>query len=325
MLPSAPPLGGLHHLTAIGADGDRNLSFYTEVLGLRLVKRTVNQDDVSAWHLFYADALGNPGTDITFFLRASPRERRGNHAIGLSGFRVAREADLAWWEARLRDFGIAVRRTREPGGAPGLRFEDFEGQRLSLEVGDGSGPAIPWSGSAVPPERQLRGLGPVVIDLPRAEPTARFLEERLGFRPLGDDRDPEEAGTTVLRLGLGEGGATGEVRLRIRPGLGPARPGAGGVHHVAFRVPDRAGLAAWAARLDAARVRHSGEIERTWFRSLYLREPGGVLLELATDGPGFAVDEPVERLGERLVLPPFLEPRRAAIEAGLPPLRSAPR
>lgn len=321
MLPSAPPLGGLHHLTAISADGARNLDFYTEILGLRLVKRTVNQDDVSAWHLFYADAVGSPGTDITFFVWSLPRERRGNHAIGLTGFRVVSEADLARWDERSHGSGIAGCRPRDPRGAPGLRFEDPEGQRLSLEVGDGAGSAIPWTGSPVTPERQLLGLGPVVFDLPRAEPTARFLEERLGFRPLGEDRDPDEPGTTVLRLGLGERGAWGEVRLRIRPGLGPARSGAGAVHHVAFRVADRAGLAAWAARLDAARVRHSGEIERTWFRSLYLREPGGVLLELATDGPGFAVDEPVERLGERLVLPPFLEPRRAAIEAGLPPLR----
>ncbi|MDW8371530.1 MAG: ring-cleaving dioxygenase, partial [Geminicoccaceae bacterium] len=271
-------------------------------------------------HLFYADAVGSPGTDVTFFVWPIPPERRGNHAVALTGFRVGSEADLGWWEERLRGLGIEARRTREPGGRPGLRFEDPEGQRLLLAVEDAPGPAVPWAASPVPPERQLRGLGPVTLDLPRAAPTARFLEERLGFRPLGEAADPELPEAGLLRFAVGPGGAAGEVRLRIRRDLGPARQGAGGVHHLAFRVSDRAALAAWAMRLDAAGVRHSGEIDRFWFRSLYLREPGGVLVELATDGPGFAVDEPVERLGDRLVLPPFLEPRRQAIEAALPPL-----
>lgn len=316
----APLLGGLHHLTAITADGAANKRFYTEVLGLRLVKRTVNQDDVSAWHLFYADAVGSPGTDITFFVWNLPRERRGDHSVARTGFRVAHEEDLAWWSVWLEGHGVELLRTREPGGRPGLRFEDPEGQRLLLTVDDGPARARPFERSTVPAERQLRGLGPVILALPRAEPTARFLVEVLGFRLLDEGRDPQEPEARVLRLACGPEGAAGEVQLRIRPGQPPARQGAGGVHHVAFRVADRAALAAWVARLDAAGVRHSGEVERYWFRSLYFREPGGVLFELATDGPGFAVDEPIERLGERLVLPPFLEPRRASIEAGLPPL-----
>lgn len=320
MLPTAPGLGGFHHVTAISADGARNRRFYTEVLGLRLVKSTVNQDDPTTRHLFYADAVGGPGTDMTFFVWPMPPERRGNHAVALTGFRLGSEEDLPWWEERLRGLGIEVRRTREPGGRPGLRFEDPEGQRLLLAVEDAPGPAVPWAASPVPPERQLRGLGPVTLDLPRAGPTARFLEERLGFRPLGEAADPELPRAGLLRFAVGSGGAGGEVRLRIRPDLGPARQGAGGVHHLALRVPDRDALLAWAARLAAAGLRHSGEIDRFWFRSLYVREPGGILFELATDGPGFAVDEPLDRLGTRLVLPPFLEPQRAAIEAALPPL-----
>ncbi len=319
MLPPAPPLGGLHHVTAIAADGPTNRRFYTELLGLRLVKRTVNQDDPTSWHLFYADAVGSPGTDLTFFIWPLPRERRGGRAVSATGFRVGSEAELGWWEARLHGAGIATRRSREPGGRPGLRFEDPEGQRLMLVVDDGPGSARPWPGSPVPIDRQLRGLGPIELTVPRAEPSLRFLVEQLGFRLVGEEADTESGRGPVRRLACGPGGAGAELQLVERPELAPARPGAGAVHHLAWRVADRAGLAAWRARLEAAGVRHSGEIDRFWFHSLYFREPGGVLFELATDGPGFAVDEPVERLGERLVLPPFLESRRAAIEAALPP------
>lgn len=320
MLPSAPPPGGFHHITAITADGAGNRRFYSALLGLRLVKRTVNQDDVRSWHLFYADALGTPGTDITFFVWPLPAARHGNHAVALTGFRVAGEAALAWWEDRLRGHGVVVRRTREPNGRAGLRFEDPEGQRLALLADDGPATATPWPESPVPPEHQLRGLGPVTLALPRPEPTVRFLEELLGFRTVGEEADPEEPNARLIRLVVAAGGPAAELHLRIRPDAAPARPGAGGVHHLALRVRDREALGAWAARLEAAGLRHSGEIDRFWFRSLYVREPGGVLFEFATDGPGFSVDEPVERLGERLVLPPFLEPQRAAIEAALDPL-----
>lgn len=323
MLPPAPELAGFHHVTAIAADAARNCRFYTEVLGLRLVKRTVNQDDVSAWHLFYADAVGSPGIDLTFFVWPLPSERRGSRSVARTGFAVASETDLGWWEERLRGFGIATRRTREPGGRPGLRFADPEGQRLLLTVEDGPSRAHPWARSPVPAERQLRGLGPVVLAFPKAEPSARFLVELLGFRFLGEGPDPEEGEARVWRFACGPGGSGAELQLRVQRGLPGARQGAGAVHHVAFRVADRGALAAWAERLGAAGVRHSGEVDRHWFRSLYFREPGGVLFELATDGPGFTVDEPVATLGERLVLPPFLEPHRATIEAGLPPLRPA--
>jgi glyoxalase family protein len=317
---SVPPLGGLHHLTAVSADAAMNRRFYTEVLGLRLVKRTVNQDDVSAWHLFYGDGEASPGSDLTFFVWDLPRERRGGRAIVRTGLRVRDEAALAAHAARLAAAGCVCRRTVEPGGRPGLRFEDPEGQRLVLVVDEAAAPGRPWAGSPLPAAEQILGLGPVTLAPPRIEPTAAFLEERLGFRTLDEVGDPEEPQGRVRRLAVGPGGAAAEVHLLAGPDLPPTRPGAGGAHHVAFRVADRAALTAWASRLAALGVASSGEVERWYFRSLYLREPGGVLLELATDGPGFTVDEPLARLGERLSLPPFLEPRRAAIEAALPAL-----
>lgn len=316
----APPLGGLHHLTAISADGALNQRFYTEVLGLRLVKRTVNQDDVSAWHLFYGDGEASPGSELTFFVWDVPRERRGAHAIVRTGLRVRDEAALAAHARRLEAAGCPGRRTVEPGGRPGLRFDDPEGQRLVLVVDAAAEAGRPWAASPLPASEQILGLGPVTLALPRIEPTAAFLEDRLGFRSLDEAADPEEPGGWVRRLAVGQGGAAAELHLLARPDLARARPGAGGAHHVAFRVADRAALGAWATRLAELGVATSGEVERWYFRSLYLREPGGVLLELATDGPGFTVDEPLERLGERLSLPPFLEPRRAEIEAGLKPL-----
>lgn len=315
-----PPLGGLHHLTAISADGARNRRFYSEVLGMRLVKRTVNQDDVTAWHLFYADGLASPGSDLTFFVWPLPAERRGAPAIARTALRVADEAALSRLEARLRAAGRAVRRTVEPGGRPGLRFEDPEGQRLALVVDPGPGPGAPWAGSPVPEPDQILSLGPITLALRAAEPTAGFLETVLGFRRLDPATDPDDPALRVERLAVGPGGAAAELHLLLDPRLEPARQGAGGAHHLALRVPDRTALAAWAAHLRAHRVASSGEVERWYFRSLYFREPAGILLELATDGPGFAVDEPLERLGERLSLPPFLEPRRAEIEAGLRPI-----
>jgi glyoxalase family protein len=195
-----------------------------------------------------------------------PPERRSNHAVALTGFRVGSEGDLGRWEERLRGVGIAVRRTREPGYGPGVRFEDPEGQRLLLVVDDGPGQAAPWARSPVPAERHLRGLGAVTLDLPRAGPTARFLEERLGFRPLDEAADPEVPEAGLLRFRVGPGGAAGELRLRIRTGPAPARQGAGGVHHVAIRLPVRAGPTAWGARLGEAGLRTSGEVERHWFR-----------------------------------------------------------
>lgn len=308
---------GMHHLTAITADAPANKRFYTGTLGLRLVKKTVNQDDTSAYHLFYADGQGNAGTDITFFDWPAARERRGTRSISRTGLRVA-EDSLDYWAGRLADAGLAMGRVGMLDGRASLDFEDPEGQRLRL-VADGPGAAHPWVQSPVPAAHQIRGLGPVTISVPELAPTEALLTGVLGMRRLRDYASPDGEGVVHV-FAMGEGGPAAELHVAVQPGLPVARQGAGGVHHVAFRVADRAALSEWAQRVRGFRIPSSGEVERFYFRSLYFREPGGNLFELATDGPGFAVDEPAATMGEALSLPPFLESRRAQIEAGLKPL-----
>lgn len=317
-------LTGLHHVTAITADAPGNRRFYTDTLGLRLVKKTVNQDDTSAYHLFYADGLASPGTDLTFFDWPTPREKRGTHSISRTGLRVAGEPGLLWWKERLGGQGAVVGEIAEVDGRATLDFEDPEGQRLRLTDDGGAGPAHPWAESSVPAEHQIRGLGPVTISVPKLEPTAALLTRVLGMSELRAYASPDGEGE-VRVFGMGEGGQASagpaaELHVAVQPGLPVARQGAGAVHHVAFRTPNVEAMHDWTRHLGAAGVPTSGEVERYYFRSLYFREPGGNLFEIATDGPGFAVDEPLERLGERLSLPPFLEGRRASIEAHLKPI-----
>ncbi len=315
-----PKLQGIHHLTAVSADIRQNHRFYTRVLGMRLVKRSVNQDDVSAYHLFYADAQGSPGTDLTFFDWPMPRERRGTRSIVRTHLRVAGQETLDWWHERLSDEGVEVGEPAERDGRATLDFEDPEGQRLTLLDDGGRGEAHPWSESPVPESRQIRGLGPVVLSVPDARGTERILKEVLQMRQVRSYPPFDDEGETVQVYEMGPGGAGSELHLAIEPHLPRARIGAGGVHHVAFRTPDREGYEAWLEHLTGAGVAHSGPIDRYWFRSIYFREPNGILFEIATDGPGFTVDEDPEALGEKVVLPPFLEPRRKEIVAALTPL-----
>lgn len=310
---------GMHHLTAVTAEPSANLEFYTRTLGLRLVKKTVNQDDTSAYHLFYGDGVATAGSDITFFDFAVPRERRGTHSIVRTGFRVAGEASLAWWRDWLARMGVVHGEIETRGGRRVLDFEDPEGQRLALVDDEGGGTAHPWGGSPIPAGHQLRGLGPAALSVPVAGPTHEVLTRVMGMEQVGEEALPGGEVRTLRVYRMGEAGAHGELHLREEPGLEPARPGAGGAHHVAFRIAD-ADYEGWAARLRAARVPNSGPVDRFYFRSLYFREPNGILFEIATEGPGFTVDEPRDSLGEKLSLPPFLEDRRAAIEAGLKPL-----
>lgn len=286
-------LTGLHHVTAVTARASDNLRYYTETLGLRLVKKTVNQDDVSAYHLFYADAEGRPGTEVTFFdWPDSPPNRAGTREIARIGLRVANADALNWWSERLGGTvtDVAGRRT--------LAFTDPEGQRLALVDGGDASDAS-----------NIQGLGPVTLVVEEAEPTAAMLTHVMGFREAG-----REGPLTIYKSGAGE------VHLEERPAMRAARQGAGGVHHLAFRTPNAEEQLGWQARLHKAGVLTSSVIDRYYFKSLYFREPNGILFEIATDGPGFAVDESLATMGQRLSLPPFLEPRRAAIEAGLRPL-----
>jgi glyoxalase family protein len=312
-------LKGMHHVTAITADAPGNRRFYTEVLGLRLVKKTVNQDDTSAYHLFYADGLASPGSDLTFFDGPAARARRGTHSISRTGLGVAGAESLAWWRARLVAAGCTVGELAEVDGRATLDVEDPEGQRLRLTDDGGGTPSHPWDRSPVPVEHQIRGLGPVTISVPDLEHTAALLTGVMNMDRLHDYPSPDGVGRVHV-FAVGDGGPSAELHVAVQPGLPVARQGAGGVHHIAFRTPDVETIHGWTRRLEAAGVPSSGEVERYYFRSLYFREPGGNLFEIATDGPGFAVDEPLEALGERLSLPPFLEGKRVSIEARLKPL-----
>jgi glyoxalase family protein len=313
-------LTGIHHLTASSAAIGENHRFYTQTLGLRLVKRSVNQDDVSAYHLFYSDARGTPGTDVTFFDWPMPRESRGTHSIVRTQLRVAGREALDFWAAHLSDRGVAAEEIVERDGRLILDFEDPEGQRLSLVDDGGAGEAFPWERSPLPMEYQIRGLGPVVLSVPDLRPTDVILQRALGMRPVREYAHPGNPRNTVHVYEMGPGGPAAELHVAVQPELRPVRQGAGGVHHVAFRTPTFEEHAAWVERISGLGIRNSGLVDRYYFRSLYFREPNGILFEIASDGPGFAVDEDEATLGEKVVLPPFLEPRREEIVANLQPI-----
>ena len=314
---ATPTFRGLHHVTAVTADARPNLAFYTRVLGMRLVKRTVNQDDVSAYHLFYADAEGQPGTELTFFEWAHvPPARPGAGSVTETALRVRGGADtLAAWAARFDRHGVAHDAVEDWAGLPSLAFQDPEGQRLRLiaepsREHDGVRALNPWPGSPLPAAQSVVGLGAVTLTVRDFAPTARVLTETLGFTPNAADGSLFEV----------NGGGPGRT-LRLLTSNAAGASGAGGVHHVAWSVADRAEQERWLAHLTQARVAHSGLVDRHYFQSLYFRVPGGILFEIATDGPGFTADgEDAAHLGERLSLPPFLETHRAEIEAGLRPL-----
>jgi glyoxalase family protein len=310
---------GIHHLTAVSAKIRENHHFYTRTMGMRLVKRSVNQDDVSAYHLFYADAKGTPGSDLTFFDWPVPRERRGNRSISRTFLRVAGLEALTWWSQHLREVGVTAGELVERDGRLTLDLEDPEGQRLALVDDGGAGEAFPWERSPVPAPFQIRGLGPIMLSVPNLKPTDAVLQQAMQMRPVRTYPHPENEANTVHVYAMGQGGPAAELHVAVQPELPQAQPGAGGVHHVAFRTADDA-YDAWADRLNQLRIPNSGKVDRYWFRSLYFREPNGILFEIASDGPGFAVDEDEATLGEKVVLAPFLEPQRASIVANLKPI-----
>ncbi|MBC7808369.1 MAG: ring-cleaving dioxygenase [Akkermansiaceae bacterium] len=300
---------GLHHVTAISGDMVANLAFYTGTLGLRLVKKSINQDDVQAYHLFYADAVGSPGTDLTFFdwPQAGPTTP-GPGTITRTTLRVSGVDAVDWWEHRLRDAGIGTQRDATSGN---ILFADPEGQPLALADDSGlPGASVAWD-ATVPANYALRGMLGVDIESARPDATGLVLERVLGFErtdtPSGYYEVRSEDGIAQIRVSAPSSGRLG-------------RAGIGGVHHVAFRVRDDAHLLAFKERIEAAGLQTSGYVDRYYFHSLYFREPGGVLFELATDGPGMAIDEDGAALGNRVSIPPFLEARRAEIEADLRPL-----
>lgn len=315
-MPTDTSVTGLHHVTVIAGDPQENLDFYTGVLGLRLVKKTVNQDVPGTYHLFYADGAAHPGTDLTFFPWPDMAPGRRGAGLTVDVALAVPIGSLEFWRARLAESDVTV-------GEPTLRF----GERV-LPVADPHGLALvltetsdarefaPWEKGPVPADVQIRGLHAVRLIERDLEATAGFLTAGLGFAPLG-----EEDGWH--RFGLSGGGSGRLIDVQESPDSPRGTWGTGSVHHVAWRVPDDAAELAVQQRIAAAGARPTQVIDRFWFKSVYFKEPGGALFEVATDGPGFTVDEAPESLGATLVLPPWLEPERSRIEAALPPLREA--
>lgn len=312
-------LSGLHHITAITGNTSQNVAFYTQILGMRLVKKTVNQDDVAAYHLFYGDEIGHAGTELTFFdwPQAGP-SRVGTGMISAIMLGVRGRAALEQWVQRLDAFGIEHDGIVTHGTRAVLALRDPEGQRLELLDDEGALAGVPWEKSPVPPEMAVRGLFGVRFTLSQAERTTRLFTEVLGFRRAGNYQ--LAAGHEALIFEVGPGGPGAEVHLEVRPDLPFGRAAIGGVHHVAFRTPNDEEHRLWRARLADIGSNVTPVIDRFYFHSIYFREPGGILCEIATDGPGFATDEDEDTLGESLALPPFLEPRRRMIEANLQPI-----
>lgn len=304
---------GIHHVTAIAGDPQENLNFYMGVLGLRLVKRSVNQDAPDTYHLFYADAVGTPGTDLTFF--PWPQMGPGRAGTGMAmevSFAIPRHS-LSYWQDRLAAFGVETEPVTTRFGETTLPFRDPHGLRLALVVADGMPEAVPWPGSPVPAAHQLRGFHAVRLWVRRLDATAALLTGPMGLRGPVVEGDWH-------RFAVAEGGSARFVDVRAAPDERPGAWGVGMIHHVAWRVRDDEEELALRRAVLAAGLQPTPPIDRFWFRSVYFREPGGVLFELATDGPGFAVDEDPAHLGEQLILPPWLEPYRPAIAAALPPL-----
>jgi glyoxalase family protein len=314
-------LTGLHHVTAITGQAARNVAFYTQVLGLRLVKKTVNQDDVSAYHLFYADATGSPGTDVTFFDWPHVVENRnGAGSIAQIALRVANRGSLDWWAQWLAEHGVVHDGIVEEGRQELIRFSDPEGQRLALIEDHGTPGGTPWERSPVPADMGIRGIHGVTLMVQDLEPTAQTLTRVMGFRQEREYLASGDPASRVAVFATGRGGPGAEVHVAYGPHLAPGRLGRGGVHHVAFRTPNDEEHRAWQRRIAEAGLGVTPVIDRYYFKSIYFREPGGILFEIATDGPGFAADEDINHLGERLALPPFLEPQRERIEANLHPI-----
>ncbi|MGZ8471660.1 MAG: ring-cleaving dioxygenase [Gemmatirosa sp.] len=310
---------GLHHVTVIAGDPGENLAFYTRVLGMRLVKRTVNQDRPGTYHLFYADAVGHAGTDLTFFPWPDHPAKLEGHGLTSETTLAVPAGTLDWWHARLHEAGVAVDGIATRFGERVLSFADPHGVALALaelredDAARDARAFTPWADGPVPASHQIRGLHAVRMVERDLEETARFLVDVMGFA-----RGGVEDGWHRLTIA---GGGTGRtVDLCAAPEAPRGKWGVGAVHHVAWRVPDDAAELAVRERAQAAGRRPTEVIDRFWFKSVYFLEPGGALVEIATDGPGFAVDESEETLGASLVLPPWLEERRGEIEGALPRL-----
>jgi glyoxalase family protein len=307
------PILGLHHVTAIAGDPQTNIDFYAGVLGLRLIKKTVNFDDPSTYHLYYGDGVGSPGTIMTFFPWPGVRQGVvGSGQTSATAFSIP-EGSLEYWRQRLEESLVRASEI-DRFGTSGLAFDDPDGLRIELlESGGPDDGRHPWDGSPVPVEHAIRGLDGVTLLHNNGLATEKLLVETMGFREISAD------GLRV-RYESGAGGSGTFVDLLRDPNAGLGRVAGGSVHHIAFRVADDEAEVEWQNRLFDAGHPTTEVKDRMYFHSIYFREPGGVLFELATDNPGFAIDETVDELGTELQLPPWLESHRERIEQALPPL-----
>jgi len=310
-------LKGIHHVTAITSSAEKNYDFFTNVLGMRLVKKTVNQDDIQTYHLFFADDKGSAGTDMTFF--DFPGIQKGSHGtneIFKTAFRVPTDAALEYWIKRFDKYDVKHRGIKEQFGKKTLSFVDFDEQQYMLisdEHNQGVASGTPWQNGPVPLEFAITGLGPIHIRIAEFDNLKAVLEQAMLMREV------DQAGSLHL-FEMGEGGNGAQVIVEHNVVLPSGRQGFGTVHHVAFRVEDTAALQEWIERMQHLRFNTSGYVDRFFFESLYARVARGVLFEWATDGPGFMGDEPYETVGEKLSLPPFLEPQREQIEQMVRPI-----
>lgn len=310
-------LKGIHHVTAITSSAEKNYDFFTYVLGMRLVKKTVNQDDIRTYHLFFADDKGNPGTDMTFFdFPGIPKGVHGTNEISKTSFRVPTDAALHYWLKRFDRLNVKHTGIKEQFGKETLSFVDFDDQQYQLisdENNHGVASGTPWQKGPIPLEYAITGLGPVFVRIANFNSFKEVMEKVLLFKEIGTE------GAFHL-FEVGEGGNGAQVIVEDNPTLPLAQQGYGTVHHAAFRVEDRSVLEEWDERIRGFNIPTSGFVDRFFFGSLYSRVAPQILFEYATDGPGFMGDEPYETLGEKLSLPPFLEGKREQIEKLVRPI-----
>ncbi|MGG4267998.1 ring-cleaving dioxygenase [Peribacillus simplex] len=310
-------LKGIHHVTAITSSAEKNYEFFTNILGMRLVKKTVNQDDIQTYHLFFADDVGGPGTDMTFFdFPGIPKGVHGTNEISKTSFRVPNDAALDYWVKRFDRLEVGNTGIQEQFGKKIISFVDFDDQQYQLisdENNEGIAAGIPWEKGPIPLEYAITGLGPIFIRIANFDYFKEMMEKVLLFKEIDTE------GSFHL-FEVGEGGNGAQVIVEHNSILHQARQGFGTVHHTAFRVEDRAVLEEWIKRMESFQFHTSGYVDRHFFESLYVRVAPQILFEFATDGPGFMGDEPYETLGEKLSLPPFLEPKRGQIEKLVRPI-----
>lgn len=307
------PVQGIHHITAIASDPQRNLDFYHKVLGQRLIKRTVNFDDPSTYHFYFGDKSGTPGTILTFFpWRGMGRGVRGNGEVGATAYSI-RPASVDYWRNRLTTHGVTVTDEVPRFGNDVLSFTDPDGMVIELVVNEEQSTLDPWDDGPIPTDHELRGFHSATLWVAAAQATGQLLTEQLGYQLVGQEGNRIRYKGASADIGL-------YIDLLEQPGLGQGRMGAGSVHHIAFRTVDDSEQAEYKSLLHKANLGVSPVMDRQYFHSIYFRSPGGVLFEIATDAPGFLYDEPVDELGTHLKLPNWLEPRRQKIEGSVVPV-----